>query len=530
MFDFVVVGSGSAGSVIANRLTENGKHSVCLLEAGGSDQHPLISMPMTCFRAMVDKRFSWLFETNPQQQLDGRRIFCPRGKVLGGSSSINGTFYVRGHPDDYDEWAKENGEGWSYRSVLPYFKKSERQERGANEYHGVDGPLTVSDSPRLMPFTHRVIEAAMQLGYPLTDDFNGAEQEGFGYFQYTVKNGRRCSAADAFLHPIKDRPNLTIITNAHATCIEWEGKMAKGVAYTQHGEAKKATARREVIVCSGTIGSPQLLLLSGVGPAKELREFGIPVVHDLAGVGKNLQEHADIGLIRSTNLPGTLSLSPGDVLRWAPSVIGYFYSWRGLPQMFPSDTGGFIKSDPALSKPDLQISFAPARSRNHGRDPKPFRKSGYSAHATLLRPKSRGEVTLNDSSPASDPRIDLRLLDHKDDIETFIKGIKILRELLDTPAFDDCRQASDDQLLADPTDDQLTEFLRQEVQHIYHPVGTCKMGTDKMSVVDTQLRVRGMKGIRVVDASVMPTIVGGNTNAPTIMIGERGADLILGSS
>lgn len=527
MFDYVIVGSGSAGAVLANRLSACGKYTVCLLEAGGSDRHPLISTPMMVFQTMLSNRFSWLLETNPQRNLKGRQIFCPRGKVLGGSSSINGMFYVRGHPDDYDEWAKKTDDSWSYRAVLPFFKKSEHQERGSDAFHGVDGPLNVCDASRIIPFNDRFIEAAVQMGHEINEDFNGAEQEGVGYFQYTIKNGQRCSTADAFLHPALDRPNLTVITHAHASHIEWEGKTAKAIVYYQHGGLKKVSANKEIILSAGAFGSPQLLLLSGVGPSQELKSLGIPVVHHLKGVGKNLQEHADIGLIRSTSLSGTLSLTARDILHWTPSVLRYLYSFRGLPQSFPGETGGFFRSEPRLKKPDLQWGFGPGRSRNHGRDRKALLKSGYSTHITLLRPKSRGEVTLNDSDSRSSPRIDLNLLSNDADIETLIKGIKITREILNAPAFADCRQASDDQLLRDPTDEQLKEFLRQEVQHIYHPVGTCKMGKDKMSVVDPQLRVHGLQGIRVIDASVMPTIVGGNTNAPTIMIGERGADLIL---
>ena len=528
MYDYVIVGSGSAGAVVANRLSACGRYTVCLLEAGGSDQHPMISTPLAVFHAMQSRRFSWLFESNPQQQLGGRRIFYPQGKVIGGSSSINGMFYVRGHAADYDAWAEETGDdGWSYRSVLPYFKKSEHQERGADAFHGVDGPLNVCDASRIIPFSGRFIEAAVQAGHARNDDFNGAEQEGVGWFQYTIKNGRRCSAADAFLHPVADRPNLTIVTNAHATRIEFEGKTAKGVAYRRKGTPRKAMAAREVILCSGACGSPQLLLLSGVGPAGELKGVGISSVHDLAGVGKNLQEHADVGLVRSTRVAGPMSFAAKDMLRWAPSIAKYFFSWRGLPQSFPGEAGGFFRSDPSLGRPDLQWGFGPAISRDHGRHPDSLRKRGYSAHITLLRPRSRGEITLEDSNPLSAPRIDLKLLDHEDDVRTFIKGIRITREVLNAPAFEDCRRASDDSVLADPSDEQIEEFLRQEVQHIYHPVGTCKMGTDAMSVVDPQLRVRGVQGLRVVDASVMPTIVSGNTNAPAIMIGERGADLIL---
>jgi len=527
MYDFIIVGAGSAGCVLANRLSACGSYTVLLLEAGPTDDSALISTPMGMAPLMSSKTYNWLFDSAPEPTMHNRRIFQPRGKGLGGSSSTNGMMYVRGHPGDYDHWADLGNPGWSYSEVLPYFRKSEHQENGANEFHGGDGPLYVSNPRYMHPYSERFLRAGEQLGLPLNPDFNGSSQEGIGLHQFTMKDGERCSAAHAFLHPVSDRPNLEIICEAHVCRIEWEGKRAIGVSYRDKtGEVKKIGANREVILSGGTFNSPQLLMLSGVGPTDELEKHGIDVHHVLPGVGRNLQEHVDSVVVCNTKGRGPVALNWREI----PYLIKQLYNyWRHRTGMLAStiSTGGFIKTSEDEEAPDLQWLFINMRMEDHGRDVSFLMRHGYSCHVTLLRPKSRGSVTLRDSNPLSDPEIHLNMLDDPDDIARLVEGVKRTREIMRAPAFADQFAAEAFPGEAVQSDEEITDFLRRKANTTYHPVGTCKMGSDDMAVVDERLRVKGLSGLRVVDASIMPTLVGGNTNAAAIMIGEKGSDMIL---
>ncbi len=530
MYDFVIVGAGSAGCVLANRLSENGKFSVCILEAGGENKSPLVSIPMMTMALTMLKNFHWPYYSTPQKLLQGRKIFSPRGKGLGGSSAINGMMYIRGHDSDYDRWEKEGAKGWNFKNVLPYFKRSQHQERGGCERHGNQGPLNISDASGLVPFNKRFIQAAQEMGYPLNPDFNGPSQEGVGEYQFTIKNGKRHSTAAAFLNPVKNRPNIHVITHARVSHIEWQGKRATGVNYQDKtGTAHRVNAKREVILCGGSFNSPQLLMLSGVGPRQELNKHGIDVMHDLPGVGQNLQEHVDIVVVRNASKQwrGPLALNLYAALRDTLSHLRYFLTNKGAGQTHTAEIGGFFKSSPEKDKSDLQWHFMPGRLNDHGHDLKMLTKIGYSAHVTLLRPKSRGQLTLNSASPTEPPKLNLNMLSHPQDVKDLVAGLRKTRDLLQAKVFDDYLS---DEVFPGPgcqSDADLEEFVRRKANHIYHPIGTCKMGTDKLSVVCPQLKVHGLQGIRVVDASVMPSLIGGNTNAPTIMIAEKAADMIL---
>jgi len=531
MFDFVVVGAGSAGCVLANRLSENGHFSVCLLEAGGGNNSVLVNTPILTVALMFLKKFNWKYNTIAQKTQQGREVFCPRGKGLGGSSAVNAMIYIRGHDADYDRWAQEEGAaGWSFKDVLPFFKRSQHQERGACDRHGVNGPLNVSNAPSLVKFNKKFIEAGQELGYPYNPDFNSGQQEGVGEYQFTMKNGKRHSAAAAYLTPIQKRANVTIITHAQASHIEWQGNRAVGITYTdKKGALKTVNAKREVILSGGTFNSPQLLMLSGVGPEAHLQKNGIKVKHDLPGVGQNLQEHADIMVMRNTKnkVGGPMGLSGIQSLLDLPSYLKYLFVSKGMPQSHHADTGGFFKSANDKTLPDMQWTFAPAKINDHGRDLVALSSIGYSAHVTLLRPKSRGEVTLNSRSPTDTPNIDLNMLSHPDDMKDLMAGLRKTRQLMAANAFKDYMSKEVYPGIECETDAQLEEYMRRKANHLYHPIGTCKMGVDDMAVVDPTLKVRGLSGLRVVDASIMPSLVGGNTNAPTMMIAEKASDMIL---
>ncbi len=527
MFDYVIVGGGSAGCVIARRLSDDPQVKVCLLEAGTPDKSPLIHMPAGVIAIMPTKYKNWAFETVPQAGLNGRAGYQPRGKTMGGSSSINAMLYIRGHAKDYDEWAELGNEGWSHDEILPLFKRSENQERGEDSFHGSGGPLNVADLRSPNGIGNLFLEAGKELQMPFTDDFNGTTQEGLGAYQVTQKDGQRCSAAKAFITPILGRENLTVITGARATKVLFEGKKATGVAYDRKGQIEEAHAAREVILCGGAFQSPQLLLLSGVGPEGELKEHGIEVHHELPGVGKNLQDHIDFVASYKSKSREPFGFS----VRGTPKMIAGLFEY-GSKKTGPmtsnfAETGGFLKTDPELERPDIQLHFVVGIVDDHAR--KLHWGHGYSCHVCLLRPKSRGSVTLESTDPLAPPRIDPQFLDKDEDMEVMVRGVKMMQRILDAPAFE--KERGEEMYPFDRDDDEdIRRIVRERADTVYHPVGTCKMGSDNMAVVDNELRVHGLEGLRVADASIMPTLVGGNTNAPTIMIGEKCVDMIKASA
>jgi choline dehydrogenase-like flavoprotein len=522
-FDYVIVGGGSAGCVLAGRLSQDPKVSVCLLEAGKADKSLLVHTPVGAAAIIPSKSLNWAYETVPQAGLNGRRGYQPRGKVLGGSSSINAMVYIRGHRWDYDHWRSLGNPGWSYDEVLPYFKKAENNERGADEYHAVGGPLNVAELRSPRGIGKVFLEAAQQMQLPLIDDFNGADQEGVGAYQVTQKNGRRCSAAGAYLAPALARPNLEVLTEAPATGLLLDGRKAVGVAYRRDGAGREVRARREVILSGGAFASPQLLLLSGIGPARELRHLGIDVVHDLPGVGKNLQDHIDFVSAFKTGHEEALGVTWGAAASLPGAIAQYRREGRGWLTSNFAETGGFAKSDASLALPDLQFHFVVAIVDNHARN-RHFAR-GYSCHVCLLRPKSVGRMSLVSADPAAAPLIDPNFLAERQDLDAMIKGVRLMQQILEAPAFAPHR--GEELYPVNIADNAaLAQAIRERADTVYHPVGTCKMGADHMAVVDAELRLHGVENLRVADASIMPTLIGGNTNAPTIMIGEKAADMI----
>ncbi|MBT4488451.1 MAG: choline dehydrogenase [Rhodospirillaceae bacterium] len=522
-FDYVIVGGGSAGCVLARRLSDNPGNRVCLLEAGADDTSPFVHAPLGLAATVSGNYLNWAFKTVPQAGLNGRRGYQPRGKVLGGSSSINAMIYTRGHPWDYDHWAALGNPGWSFADVLPYFKMSQNQERGGDEFHGTGGPLNVADLRSPNPLAQAFVDAAAEMQLPRNDDFNGMEQEGVGRYQVTQINGERCSAARAYLSPVRSLDNLSILTGAQATMLILEGKRVLGVRYRQSGAEHEVHAGREVILSAGALQTPQLLLLSGIGPGAALQAKGIDVAHDLPGVGRNLQDHIDIVIPYLSDSRHAMGLTIGGV---AQAIKGIF-EWRrqrtGLITSNTTETGGFVKSRPDLAIPDLQLHFSIAIVDDHGR--KRHFQRGYCAHVCLLRPKSRGSVSLSGKNPAAAPRIDPNFLAEDEDLQGLVDGFKLTRRILEAPALSPYRGKQ--LFTADiQTDEQIIADIRNRADTIYHPVGTAKMGRDDMAVVNPELKVRGIDGLRVVDASIMPTLIGGNTNAPTIMIAEKAAEMI----
>jgi choline dehydrogenase len=529
IFDYVIVGGGSAGCVLANRLSADPAVKVCLLEAGPPDTHWAIHIPVGMLWLMRSKVLNWQFHTEPEPALGERRLYWPRGRTLGGSSSINAMCYTRGHPSDYDAWAAQGNHGWSFSDVLPYFKRSQDQARGASEFHGVGGPLHVSDFASPTALTQTFIEAGVQAGFPHSTDFNGANQEGVGLFQTTQKKGLRWSTAKGYLKPVRHRANLTILTNAHAHRVLFEGTRACGVLVQRAGVIERITARREVLLSAGALQSPQLLMLSGIGPGAHLQSHGVKTLVDLPGVGQNLQDHLDVMVVhegkrwRSTGLtPLTVLKGPWELARLAMRGAGMFTS-NG------AEGNAFIKSSPEEPIPDLQLHFMPARMRDHGRDLRYLTGQGFSVHVCYLRPKSRGSISLASADPMAAPAIRANYLSHPEDMRKMVLGIRQVRRIFAATAFDRDRGAELAPGAQVQTDEALQAFIRSRAETIYHPVGTCRMGPadDDMSVVDSQLRVRGVQGLRVIDASIMPTLVGGNTNAPTVMIAEKASDMIL---
>ncbi len=525
MYDYLVIGGGSAGCVLAARLSEDPTVRVALLEAGGVDSSVLIHCPAGLALMAKTKGINWAFETVPQPGLGGRRGYQPRGKVLGGSSSINAMIYIRGQHSDYDRWAAAGNPGWSFDEVLPYFKRAEGNLRGAETLHGAGGPLTVQDQGSPNPIARRFIEAGQQAGLPLNNDFNGAEQDGVGWYQVTHRQGERCSAAKAYLVPALGRPNLTVITDAQVTRIVMSGRRATGVEMLHNGSRSFLQARREVLLCAGALQSPQILMISGIGPGAHLQQQGIVVVHDLPGVGQHLHDHVDV--VQVVDTPGS-NESFGLSLAGAWRMLGDIREWLGrrtgrLTTNF-AEAGAFFRSQPGLDAPDLQLHFVIGKLINHGH--KTVFGHGYSCHVCLLHPKSRGSVQLASADPLAAPLIDPAFLADPNDLARLVGGFKRMRAVLAQPALAALGGRELAVSAAAQTDAQIEAFIRGHADTIYHPVGSCRMGPGADDVVDAELRVHGIEGLRVVDASIMPSIVGGNTNAPTIMIAEKAADLI----
>ncbi|MEL1263574.1 choline dehydrogenase [Pseudoxanthomonas putridarboris] len=525
MYDFVIIGAGSAGCVLAHRLSEDPGCRVLLLEAGPRDWHPFIHMPAGLAKLVGQKGVNWNYDTAPEPHLDGRRLWWPRGKVLGGSSSINAMCYIRGVAGDYDDWAEAGADGWGWASVLPYFKRSERNARGADALHGANGPLYVSDLRYTNPLSSAFLQAGQQAGFALNPDFNGPRQQGFGFYQVTQKDGARCSSAVAYLDPARDRQNLDIVTGALVRRILLEDGRAVGVAYARGGHEVTVRCEREVLLSGGAINSPQLLMLSGIGPAEHLREHGITVRHDLPGVGRNLQDHLDICTLQHSTQRVTY-----DRASELKTAFDYFLrGHRGPGSSNIAEAGAFVRSSLAQDeRADIQLHFVPAMLDDHGRNR--LEGDGYTLHACFLRPRSRGRIALANADPRADARIEANYLSDPEgfDLKMMVECAKLSRELFAQKAFDAYRGAPIHPARSDLSDAELVDFIRAKAETVYHPIGTCRMGSDDSAVVDPQLRVRGIGGLRVVDASVMPMLIGGNTNAPTIMIAERVSDLIRG--
>ncbi len=528
-FDYIVVGGGSGGCVLASRLTEDPAHTVALLEAGGANDGVLNRVPTGAAVHIVGRNAcNWAFSTVPQAGLGGRVGYQPRGRGLGGSSTINAMIYLRGQREDYDDWAAGGARGWSWADVRPYFLKSENNERGADGRHGVGGPLNVADLRSPHPFAERFVQAGIQAGLPRNDDFAGETQEGVGFYQVTQKNGERWSIARAYLDPVRSRANLHIETGAMATRILFEGARAVGVEFEQGGMRRTLRARREVVLAAGALQSPQLLMVSGVGPAAALRELGIPVVADLP-VGENLQDHLDIIINRRVDNTDLLGLSPVGAYKLMKAIGEWRRERRGVLTSNFAEAGAFVRTLPELTRPDVQLHFVIGMVDNHNRT---FHWGhGMSCHSCPMRPKSRGTLSLASSDARDAPLIDPGFLTAEEDLDTMVRGFKLVRRIFSQPAFAPFGGGDPKRELyfADVhSDDEIRAAIRSRADTIYHPVGTCRMGTDARAVVDPQLRVRGIEGLRVVDASVMPSLVSGNTNAPVVMIAERAADLMRG--
>ena len=524
-FDYIIVGAGSAGCVLANRLSANGKHSVLLLEAGPKDSNIWIHVPLGYGKLFKEKTVNWMYQTEPEPELKGRQVFQPRGKTLGGSSSINGLLYVRGQHEDYDRWRQLGNPGWGHDDVLPYFKKAENQTRGADQFHGVGGPLPVSDLILADPLSKAFIKAAVETGLPYNPDFNGATQEGVGLFQTTTRNGRRGSTAVAYLGPARSRSNLKIETLAQGQRILFEGRRAVGVEYRQGASVRRARARQEVLVSSGAYNSPQLLQLSGVGPADLLRKHGIEVVLDAQGVGHDLQDHMQVRIVMRCTQKITLNDIVNHPIRRTLEGLRYALFRQGWLTIAAGTAGAFFKTNARLASPDVQVHFLPFSTDKMGEKLHDF--SGFTASVCQLRPESRGSLRIKSADPLQPPEIRINYMSTETDRTTNVEALKILRKMLNAPAMKPFVVEEVDPGARVASDAELLEFCRERGSTIYHPTSTCRMGNDGLAVVDQRLRVRGLEGLRVVDGSVMPDLVSGNTNAPIIMIAEKASDMIL---
>ena len=516
-YDYVIVGAGTAGCVLAARLTEDPNTSVLLLEAGGPDRNRKIHVP-AAFPKLFKTGHDWNYETQPQENLDGRRLYWPRGKVLGGSSSINAQIWLRGHPADYDAWAGDGAAGWGYGEVLPYFRRAESTERGAGPAVGSTGPLRVSEQRDANPLTRAFIQACKELGVPRTTDPNGRPGEGVDYCQVTQLNGRRLSTAGAYLKPARKRKNLTVVTGAHANFVTFHDTRAAGVVYTRQGKDQLAEARKEIVLASGAVNTPHLLMLSGVGPAAELQRLEIPVVRDLPGVGENLQDHLAVAVMVECREP--ITLANAESLK---SLFQYLFFKRGMLTSCIAEAFALV-TPPGSTLPDLELLFAPVTDMDHG-----FVKPeghGMTVAPVLLQPGSRGRVTLRSTDPFDPPRIDPNYLADLRDVDILVYGVRKARQILKANPFKRWAGRPIDPDRAAKSDDEIEEFIRSRAETLYHPVGTCRMGTDDMAVVDPELRVRGIEGLRVADVSVMPRLNRGHTQAPAVMIGERAADFV----
>jgi len=525
MHDYVIVGAGSAGCVLAARLSEDPATRVLLVEAGGSDESLWIRAPGLYF-ALWRSKFDWAFSTEPQRHVDGRRMYWPRGKVLGGSSSLNASLYVRGHRDDYDHWRDLGNRGWGWDEVLPYFKRSEHHVRGASEHHGADGALCVQDMHGVNPVSLAFATAlAARTGVPFVDDFNRGNSEGAGIYQIACRDRVRCNTSTAFLRPALARKNLEVVTNAHVTGLQTSSSRVTGVRYKVGNAERLAEAKREVVLSAGAIGSPHILLLSGIGPAQQLKEHGIPLLLDLAGVGQNLQDHLLTTVSYELTEPATPIVSLPNLLRW---LAQFSLNKSGPLGRSPVESGGFVKTRPELRHPNLQFHFVPYPTDEPNTDEK--RKlpnaRAFTILPSLIYPKSTGEIRLKSSDPLAAPAIDPNYLSAREDLELLIEGVRLSREIADTAPLSRYRGRELRPGAVNTSDEQIAGDIRLRLSTIFHPVGTCKMGNDAMAVVDPELRVRGIEGLRVVDASIMPMIVGGNTNAPTIMIAEKAAEMM----
>ena len=526
-YDYIIVGAGSAGCVLANRLSEDSSNKVLLLETGGSDKSIFIKMPTALSIPMNTDKYAWQFHTQPEPYLDNREMHCPRGKVLGGSSSINGMVYVRGHAKDFDEWQQHGANGWDYQSCLPYFQKAESFYLGENAYRGGKGPLGVNNGNEMQnPLYTTFIKAGVEAGYASTDDYNASQQEGFGPMHMTVKNGVRSSASREYLDPVKSRSNLTVITGALAQKVILDGKKATGIEYKVNGNVQTAHAAKEVVLSAGPIGSPHILQLSGIGDKDILEKAGVEVKHHLPGVGQNLQDHLEFYFQYKCKQPITLNGKLGLISK---GLIGakWLLTRKGLGATNHFESCAFIRSKPGVEWPDIQYHFLPAAMRYDGRSA--FAGHGFQVHVGHNKPKSRGSVTIQSANPEQPPQILFNYLQHKDDIEGFRACVRLTRDIIEQSAFDDYRDEEIQPGKHIQTDEEIDAFVRQAVESAYHPSCSCKMGEDDMAVVNSNTQVHGIEGLRVVDSSIFPTVPNGNLNAPTIMVAEKAADIILGN-